>query len=177
MKILQVVIALLLAPGVLSAGMVFLFDDHRISLNTKGQKALNDKVVACSVAAAIKYRIPVNILLAVAEKEGGSPGRKNKNNNGTYDVGYMQFNTTYLNEISRFGITQQAVAADNCYPFDLAAWRLASHIKDDSGDIWTRAANYHSKTPKYNQIYRTDLIKKAQAWASWLDKNMTIEKL
>ncbi|MBK9663459.1 MAG: conjugal transfer protein TrbN, partial [Nitrosomonas sp.] len=48
--------------------------------------------VVCSIAAAIKNEIPANILLAIAEKEGGKPGQWVRNNNGTYDVGVMQFN-------------------------------------------------------------------------------------
>ncbi len=50
---------------------------------------------SCSITAAIKYQVPANIMLAVAEKEGGSTGleNKNRNSNGTYDVGRMQFNT------------------------------------------------------------------------------------
>ncbi len=50
--------------------------------------------VVCSITAAIKYEIPANILLAIAEKEGGKPGQWVSNSNGTHDVGSMQFNTT-----------------------------------------------------------------------------------
>ena len=50
----------------------------------------------CSVIAAVKYDVPANIILAVAEIEGGKPGRYVENTNGTYDVGTMQFNTAYL---------------------------------------------------------------------------------
>jgi len=42
----------------------------------------------------------------------------------------------------------------------------------DKGDLWTRAANYHSKTQHYNAIYRTDLIAKAVKWADWLDARL-----
>jgi len=38
--------------------------------------------VVCSIAAAIKYEIPANILLAIAEKEGGKPGQWIRNRNG-----------------------------------------------------------------------------------------------
>ena len=55
-----------------------------------------------------------------------------------------------------------------CYPYDLAAWRLRRHIKNDAGDIWTRAANYHSRAPQQNATYRADLRVKAKKWADWL---------
>jgi len=128
---------------------------------------LQERVV-CSISAAAKYEIPANIVLAVAEKEGGKPGQWVRNTNGTHDVGPMQFNTAYLSTLARYGITADDVAASGCYPFDLAAWRLRQHIKNDSGDLWTRAANYHSRTYIYNTTYRADLMVKAVKWADWL---------
>ena len=125
--------------------------------------------VVCSIAAAIKYEIPANILLAIAEKEGGKPGQWVSNSNGTHDVGSMQFNTAHLQELSKFGITVDHVAIPGCYAYDLAAWRVRLHIKNDKGDIWTKAANYHSRTPKYNAKYRADLIVRAVKWADWLE--------
>jgi hypothetical protein len=133
---------------------------------------LQERVV-CSISAAVKYEVPANIVLAVAEKEGGRPGQWKHNGNGTDDVGPMQFNTAYLRELARFGITTNDVARSDCYPFDLAAWRLRMHIKRDGGDLWTRAANYHSRTPRYNAIYRSDLIRRAAKWADWLKTRFT----
>jgi len=129
---------------------------------------LQERVV-CSLSAAMKYEVPANIVLAVAEKEAGKPGQWVLNANGTHDVGAMQFNTAYLNDLARYGISANDVATAGCYSFDLAAWRLRQHIKHDKGDLWTRAANYHSKTRHYNAIYRADLIAKAVKWADWLD--------
>jgi hypothetical protein len=129
---------------------------------------LQERVV-CSIVAAVKYEVPVNIVLAVAEKEAGRAGLWVKNSNGTYDVGVMQFNTHYLSDLKAYGITADDVAVKGCYSYDLAAWRLRGHLRHDRHDIWTRAANYHSRTPKYNRIYRADLIKKAVAWGHWLD--------
>ncbi len=126
--------------------------------------------VVCSIAAAVKYEIPANILLAIAEKEGGKPGQWVKNSNGTHDVGPMQFNTAYLKDLSQYGISTGHVAQAGCYAYDLAAWRVRQHIKNDQGDIWTKAANYHSRTPEYNAKYRADLIVKAVKWADWLEE-------
>ena len=125
--------------------------------------------VVCSITAAVKYEIPANILLAIAEKEGGKPGQWVRNSNGTHDVGSLQFNTRYLQDLSRYGITPDHVAQAGCYAYDLAAWRVRQHIRNDQGDIWTKAANYHSRTPKHNIRYRADLIAKAVKWADWLE--------
>ncbi len=128
---------------------------------------LQERVV-CLITAAIKYEIPANILLAIAEKEGGKPGQWVRNSNGTHDVGSMQFNTAYLQDLSKYGITPDHVTNTGCYAYDLAAWRVRLHIKNDKGDIWTKAANYHSRTPKYNAKYRADLIVRANRWSGWL---------
>jgi len=125
--------------------------------------------IVCSISAAVKYQVPANIILAVAEKEAGKPGQWIRNSNGSYDVGQMQFNTNYLADLAHYGITANDVAATGCYSFDLAAWRLRKHILHDTGDLWTRSANYHSRTRRYNAIYREDLMKKALKWADWLE--------
>ncbi|MCB1949970.1 MAG: transglycosylase SLT domain-containing protein [Burkholderiales bacterium] len=133
--------------------------------------------VVCSIIAAVKYEVPANILLAIAEKEGGKPGQWVRNSNGTHDVGSMQFNTAYLEDLSKYGITADHVANTGCYAYDLAAWRIRQHIQNDKGDIWTKAANYHSKTPAHNARYRADLIVKAVKWADWLEKTVSIVEI
>jgi len=87
----------------------------------------------------------------------------------------MQFNTAYLGDLARYGITPADVAAAGCYSFDLAAWRVRQHIRNDSGDLWTKAANYHSRTPKYNAPYRADLMPKAVKWADWLENRFRVD--
>jgi len=124
--------------------------------------------VACSISAAAKYDIPANILLAIADKENGKPGQWVRNINGTHDVGSLQFNTGYLNGLTRYGIAPTDVAAAGCYPYNLAAWRLRQHILKDDGDIWTRCANYHSRTLRLNLVYRHGLMRAAARWADWL---------
>jgi len=82
--------------------------------------------VVCSITAAVRYEVPANIVLAVVEKEGGRPGQRVRNPNGTYDVGPLQFNTAYLKELRPYGITAADVEQSGCYPYALAAWRLRS---------------------------------------------------
>jgi hypothetical protein len=132
-------------------------------------EATHNKRVACSIIAALDYQIPANIMLAVAEIENGKPGHSSKNTNGTSDYGPMQFNTVYLAELRKYGITQKDISGTGCYPYQLAAWRLRRHIVNDTGsDLWARAANYHSYTPKFNAVYRARLIRLADKWANWL---------
>lgn len=125
--------------------------------------------VTCSIQAAHKYEIPVNVLLAISDQEGGKAGQWVENKNGTFDIGTMQFNTTYLKDLEKYGITADSVAVEGCYPYDLAAWRISNHIKNDNGDFWQRVANYHSKTLEHNQTYQAAIIKHAQKWEQWFN--------
>lgn len=129
------------------------------------------EMVACSLGAALAYDVPANILIAVAEKEAGKPGQRVRNENGTFDVGALQFNTAYLRELDRYGIKAADVAAPGCYPYMLAAWRIRGHLRNDGGDVWTRASNYHSRTPHINARYRADLVRRAMRWSAWLYKH------
>lgn len=127
--------------------------------------------VQCCLAAAERWGLPKRVMLAVAEMEGGRPGQRARNRNGTEDVGPMQFNTRYLNYLEkRYGIGAEDVARANCYAFELAAWRLSEHLVRDSGDLWSRLANYHSATPKHNKRYRAKLIRTSERWARWLER-------
>ncbi len=133
--------------------------------------------IECSIQAANHYHIPALVLLAVAEQEGGKPGQKVRNSNGSYDYGVMQFNTVSLADLRSFGINESHVLAKGCYPYYLAAWRIAGHLQNDPGDIWQRAANYHSRTPNLNQLYRSQLIIRAAKIASRLGAEHTSPEL
>ena len=61
-----------------------------------------------------------------------------------------------------------------CYAYDLAAWRVRLHIKNNRSDIWIKVANYHSRTLRYNMIYRADLIVRAAKWADWLEARFVV---
>lgn len=134
------------------------------------------EVVICAISAADQYKVPVTALLAVADTEGGKPGLWVKNTNGTYDVGTMQFNTSYLKELAKHGITTKDVEKSGCYPYYLAAWRISGHLNNDKGDFWRKVANYHSKTPDKNAIYQAKLIPAAAKWDKWFKANMVIPK-
>lgn len=139
--------------------------------------AIVEQRVTCSLSAAVKFQIPANLLLAVAEVENGRPGLSVRNTNGTQDIGMLQFNTAYLSGLAPYGIQAADVAGWDCYAFDLAAWRLAGHLFRDTGDLWTRAANYHSRTPRFNAVYRSKLIRAASKWEHWLRARFDIQEV
>jgi hypothetical protein len=57
-------------------------------------------------------------------------------------------------------VSHTDVAFRGCYNAELAAWLLRQRIDENNGqDYWTRVANYHSKTKKYNDIYKKSLFR------------------
>jgi len=72
--------------------------------------------IECTIQAVNHYRIPVLVLLAVAEQEGGKPGQKVRNSNGTYDYGVMQINTVSLSNLHPHGINENHVLAKVAIP-------------------------------------------------------------
>ncbi|BDU23187.1 hypothetical protein DYGSA30_46440 [Dyella sp. GSA-30] len=60
------------------------------------------------------------------------------------------------------------------YAYQLAAWRLRGHLHEDRGDIWTRVANYHSRTPRFNERYRAQLMRRAYDWEQWLSAQFPV---
>lgn len=127
--------------------------------------------IICAISAATKYEIPKNIFLAVVELEGGKPGQYLRNKNGTYDIGPLQFNSAYINTLPNVSFKDVEGLNNDCYPYDLAAWRIRQHIKKDNGTLYQKVANYHSKTPKYNMSYQKKLIGLTEKWTLILKAN------
>lgn len=125
--------------------------------------------LACSLAAAQRFQVPANVLLAVATVENGRPGQWVPNANGSFDLGAMQLNTAYVATLAKYGIKPGHVLAPGCYAYMLAGWRLHGHLTHDTGDLWRRVANYNSRTPVYNLRYQARLAPAADAWKRWLE--------
>ena len=103
--------------------------------------------VICCIEAAQDYGLPPAVVLSVAQAEDGQAGLWVENGNKTYDP--------------------EAVEASGCYPYKLAAWRIAGHLKNDKGDYWSKVANYHSRTPALNLKYQSRLLNFFGAWMKW----------
>ncbi len=134
--------------------------------------------VECVITAANKQQVPANVLLAIGSIESGKNGQTVKNNNGSIDHGHFQLNTIQFRQGGRLeplikkGVTLRDVTWRGCYNAELAAYVLKGHLAEETGqDFWTKAANYHSKTGKFNAIYKSKLIPLSTQWAKWLQQN------
>lgn len=87
----------------------------------------------CMVEAAQIYHIPLRGFLALWLTEGGKPGMKNKNKNGTYDYGAFQINTIWANKLAAdFGVSG-AAAARLCASAMASAYILKYNIILEGG--------------------------------------------
>ena len=108
--------------------------------------------LTCINQAAVHYHVPATMIVSVMKIENGRNGMAVRNTNGTYDLGVMQVNTTWLSTLAKYGITSDKLQNDPCTNVEVGTWLLAQAIAD--GDGWKGVANYHSHTEKFNQSYR-----------------------
>jgi soluble lytic murein transglycosylase-like protein len=105
----------------------------------------------CINQAALHHHVPATMIVSVMQIENGRNGTAIKNKNGTYDLGVMQINTSWLSTLKKFGISRSSLQHDACLNVDVGAWILAHSIAKSEG--WRGVGNYHSATPKFNKIY------------------------
>lgn len=134
--------------------------------------AIEPATIECVLKAANRQQVPANVLLAISSIESGKNGQFVKNKNGSLDLGHFQINTVHWNNngiLSQLGINKEDVLWRGCYNAEVAAYLLRLALSDNkTQDFWTRAANYHSKSPLANRRYRSKLIPLAQDWAKYL---------
>jgi soluble lytic murein transglycosylase-like protein len=85
---------------------------------------------ACLHFTGAKWSVPVALLLAVHEVEGGKPGTISKpNKNGTVDMGPMQFNSATVNDLAKYGVSQEQMLTSWCASLYVAGWKLATSAR------------------------------------------------
>jgi soluble lytic murein transglycosylase-like protein len=120
---------------------------------------------ACFNQASQRYSIPVQILKAISRTEsGGNPSAFHRNENGSFDIGHMQINSSWLPTLAKTGITQQQLF-NPCTNTFVAAWILAGNIRR-MGYEWKAIGAYNARSPD-----------KAAAYSRKIAANMRYEKL
>jgi soluble lytic murein transglycosylase-like protein len=114
----------------------------------------------CFIDAANTYHIPKEILIAIASVESKfKPTATNNNKNGSYDMGIMQINSSWFNQLKKIGISQ-TMLADPCQNIMVGAWVLAQKI-NTYGFNWKAIQRYNGSDTQlkyaqkvYNEIKR-----------------------
>lgn len=111
------------------------------------------KSMDCFEQAAQKYQLNTHILRAIAHTESRfnpaviSPA----NQNGSYDIGIMQINSSWLPTLARYGISR-AQLADACTNIHVGAWILRKNI-NAFGNNHQALARYNSANPLHQARY------------------------
>lgn len=110
----------------------------------------------CIAQTAKRFNLPEALLRSVLEVESGKVGELRVNKNGTYDIGPMQINSSWLNKFSTH-VTKEQILYNGCTNIQVGAWILRYNI-DKAGNIWQGIGNYHSKTKDKHDNYRNKVF-------------------
>ena len=123
---------------------------------------VSDVPLSCIKTVAIEYHLPAALIISVLNIERGKIGMISKNKNNSYDIGPMQINSLWLDDLKRYGINQHDLQYDPCINVRVGAWILSKAIASGS-DLLAGVGDYHSHTPtnnaSYNQRVRINFTK------------------
>ena len=119
----------------------------------------------CIQLAAQSYQVPPEVLWVIHDIEGGKVGTVAENTNGTVDLGPMQINSHWIDDLAGiYGVSEDKIyfnLRDNaCFNVQVAAWILKTEIRG-VGHFWTGVARYHSRNRALQMKYMRNLQK---AW-------------
>lgn len=142
--------------------------------SNKERYPVGKPTLECVIAAAQRQQAPVDVLLAINSIERGNTGQFVGNTNGTQDIGAFQINSIHLPRALTYQATREDLATRGCYNAEFAAMLLKealTHNLMQNKDVYTRAAGYHSWTPKHNAVYKKKLVRYLGEWQAWLKAN------
>lgn len=106
----------------------------------------------CLNQAAKRFSLPEILLKSILEVEAGKVGELRINKNGTYDIGPMQINSSWLNKFNGY-VSKEDILYNGCTNLQVGAWILRYNI-DKAGNFWQGIGNYHSNTKEKHEAYR-----------------------
>ena len=124
-------------------------------------------LATCIFLASQQYQVPPAVMIGILQVQGGRAGQEvGPNTNGTYDLGPMQINTIWLEELARkwqvsHDTARKWVRDDECVNVGVGAWILRQKI-NQTGSLSEGIAYYHSGTPHIGKRYRQKVINAMQ---------------
>lgn len=107
---------------------------------------------ACFDEAAKRYKVPAVLLKAISTVEsGGRTEARNTNTNGSYDIGHMQINSSWLPTLAKYNIDEKTLW-DPCINTNIGAWVLAHNISR-YGLSWEAVGAYNAVSKNKRLIY------------------------
>ncbi len=103
----------------------------------------------CFQEAGKRYAVSPHLLWAIAKAESSlDPGAINHNRNGTVDIGLMQINSLWADQLGK----TWGYLDDPCTNVMAGAWILSQCVRD-YGYTWQAVGCYHSRTPTRRDAY------------------------
>lgn len=106
-----------------------------------------------------RYGISPHLLYAIASVESRlDPNVVRRNQNGTYDIGLMQINSSWLPKLKRMGISMRDLF-DPHVNLNVGAWILSENIKE-YGATWKAVGAYNATSVKKQARYAKRVAEK-----------------
>ncbi|WP_420836467.1 MULTISPECIES: type III secretion system invasion protein IagB [Candidatus Fukatsuia] len=109
---------------------------------------------SCWQQAEKSFGIEAKLLKAIAQVESGmKPNAVGRNNNGSYDVGLMQINSSHFPRLRKLGIDAKKMKADPCLSVLVGASILSDMMKI-YGYSWEAVGAYNAGLHKSRRDLR-----------------------
>jgi len=118
---------------------------------------------ACVISAAARMHVPMQALVGLMAAENGHVGEIRRNQNGSVDMGEMQINSTWMQSLKQFHVTQYQLTYNGCLNVLVGAWVLRKYWDEAGGkrdDIWTAIGYYHSHDPLLKNQYERSVYER-----------------
>lgn len=113
----------------------------------------------CFDTAAQRYRVPAALLRAIALQESsGRAHAVNRNSNGSFDIGLMQINSTWLPTLARHGIAPDHLF-DPCVSAMVGAWILSNNFTRLGYNMQGLGA-YNAVSPHKRERYARQVLQR-----------------
>lgn len=113
---------------------------------------------ACWEQVGARYSINPYLLYAIAKTESGlNAAAIHRNKDGSYDVGMMQINSSWLPILRKYGIDDRQLL-DPCTSIEVGAWILAQNMQR-MGNSWNAVGAYNSSKPVERLKYALKVYK------------------
>lgn len=124
--------------------------------------ALSPVTIECVIEASREQEVPLAAVVAILATEGGRVGRVSINANATYDIGPMQINSSWLDELAGRDVSEALLLNSGCVNVLVGAWILRQALAEARGDVWVAIGRYHSRTGELAQSYQRRVYENLQ---------------
>jgi len=130
----------------------------RCGLLAAGLLMFHHNARACWAEVAAWYGVNPQLLYAIAKTESSlNPNAMNRNKNGSYDIGLMQINSSWLPTLRKYGIDEQRLK-DPCTNLQVGAWILSQNMQR-MGVTWEAVGAYNARDPGLRIKYAKKVYK------------------